>query len=106
MAPLGPTLEEWLGQATEVMLDMAEVGPGARVLDVAAGAGGQTIAAALPAGPAGYVLAADISSNILEFASAAAHEEGLTNVEPRVMDGEELKNSRRSPSTQSYAAWA
>src|SRR3712207_1347022 len=42
----GPTLEEWLGQATKVMLDMAEVGPGARVLDVAAGAGGQTIAAA------------------------------------------------------------
>jgi cyclopropane fatty-acyl-phospholipid synthase-like methyltransferase len=87
----GPTLEEWLGQATEVMLDMAEVGPGARVLDVAAGAGGQTIAAAKRVGPAGYVLATDISSNILEFASAAAHEEGLTNVEPRVMDGEELE---------------
>ena len=87
----GPTLEEWLGRATEVMLDMAEVGPGARVLDVAAGAGGQTIAAAKRVGPAGYVLATDISSNILEFASAAAHEEGLTNVEPRVMDGEELE---------------
>ena len=25
----GPTLEEWLAQATEVMLDMADVGPGA-----------------------------------------------------------------------------
>ena len=49
----GPTLEEWLGQATEVMLDMAEVGPGARVLDVAAGAGGQTIAAAKRVGSAG-----------------------------------------------------
>jgi ubiquinone/menaquinone biosynthesis C-methylase UbiE len=87
----GPTLEEWLGQATEVMLDMAEVGPGARVLDVAAGAGGQTIAAAKRVGPARYVLATDISSNILEFASAAAQVEGLTNVEPRVMDGEELE---------------
>jgi SAM-dependent methyltransferase len=87
----GPTLEEWLGQATEVMLDMAEVGPGARVLDVAAGAGGQTIAAAKRAGSAGYVLATDISSNILEFASAAAQEEGLTNVDTRVMDGEELE---------------
>src|ERR687890_1535220 len=86
----GPTLEEWLGQATETMLDMAEVGPGSRVLDVAAGAGGQTIAAAKRVGPSGYVLATDISSNILEFASAAAQEEGLTNVEPRVMDGEEL----------------
>jgi ubiquinone/menaquinone biosynthesis C-methylase UbiE len=87
----GPTLEEWLGEATEAMLDMAEVGPGARVLDVAAGAGGQTIAAAKRVGPTGYVLATDISSNILEFASAAAHEEGLTNIEPRVMDGEELE---------------
>jgi ubiquinone/menaquinone biosynthesis C-methylase UbiE len=85
----GPTLEEWLGPATEAMLQMAEVGPGARVLDVAAGAGGQTIAAARRVGSAGYVLATDISSNILEFASEAAQVEGLTNVETRVMDGEE-----------------
>jgi ubiquinone/menaquinone biosynthesis C-methylase UbiE len=87
----GPTLEEWLGQATEVMLDMAEVGPGARVLDVAAGAGGQTIAAAKRVGSTGYVLATDISANILEFASGAAEEEGLSNVETRVIDGEELE---------------
>jgi ubiquinone/menaquinone biosynthesis C-methylase UbiE len=87
----GPTVDEWLGQATEVMLDMGEVGPGARVLDVAAGAGGQTLAAARRVGSNGYVLATDISSNILEFASAAAQEEGLTNVETRVMDGEELQ---------------
>ena len=38
----GPTLEAWLGQATQAMLDMAGVKDGARVLDVAAGAGGQT----------------------------------------------------------------
>jgi len=87
----GPTLEEWLGQATEVMLEMAEVGPGVRVLDVAAGGGGQTIAAAKRVGSVGYVLATDISSNILEFASAGAQEEGLTNVETRVVDGEELE---------------
>ncbi len=87
----GPTVDKWLGQATEKMLDMAEVGPGARVLDVAAGAGGQTIAAARRVGPTGYVLATDISPNILEFASATAQEEGLTNVETRVIDGEELE---------------
>ena len=80
-----------MGQATEVMLDMAEVSPGARVLDVAAGAGGQTIAAAKRVGSTGYVLATDISPNILEFASAAARGEGLTNVQTRVMDGEELE---------------
>ena len=87
----GPTLEEWLGGATEAMLEMAGVGPGSRVLDVAAGAGGQTIAAAKRVGPDGSVLATDISPNILEFASQAAREEGLTNVETRVMDGEELE---------------
>jgi ubiquinone/menaquinone biosynthesis C-methylase UbiE len=87
----GPTLEEWLGRATETMLDMAEVGPGSRVLDIAAGAGGQTIVAAKRVGPSGYVLATDISSNILEFASETARQEGLGNVETRVMDGESLE---------------
>jgi ubiquinone/menaquinone biosynthesis C-methylase UbiE len=87
----GPTLEEWLGQATETMLEMAEVGPGASVLDVAAGAGGQTIAAAKRVGSTGYVLATDISPNILQFASEATRQEGLTKVETRVMDGEELE---------------
>jgi SAM-dependent methyltransferase len=61
------------------------------VLDVAAGAGGQTIAAARRVGSAGYVLATDISENILEFASEAARYDGLTNVQTRVMDGEELE---------------
>src|SRR5918912_2605895 len=88
----GPTIEEWLGQATETMLDIAEVGSGRRVLDVAAGAGGQTIAAARRIGPTGYILATDISSNILEFASEAARQEGfLGKVETRVMDGESLR---------------
>jgi hypothetical protein len=42
----GPTLDAWLGPATEEMLRMACVGPGGHVLDVAAGAGGPPIAAA------------------------------------------------------------
>ena len=33
----GPTLEAWLGEATETMLDLAGVAAGARVLDVGAG---------------------------------------------------------------------
>ena len=65
----GPTLEEWLGEATELMLDLARIGEGSHVLDVAAGAGGQTLAAARRVGPGGSVLATDISPNILEFAA-------------------------------------
>lgn len=92
----GPTIEEWLGQATETMLDMVEVGSGRRVLDVAAGTGGQTIAAARRIGPTGYILATDISSNILEFASEAARQEGfLGKVETRVMDGESLQELKQ-----------
>jgi len=87
----GPTLEAWLGDATERMLDLCEVGSGSRVLDVAAGAGGQTIAAARRAGPDGAVLATDISSNILELAEAEARRAGLTNVLTRTMDGEDLE---------------
>ena len=58
----GPAIEDWLGDATELMLD--DVPPrqdGSRVLDVAAGAGGQTLAAARRVGPTGHVLATDIS---------------------------------------------
>ncbi|HLL39980.1 MAG TPA: methyltransferase domain-containing protein, partial [Rubrobacteraceae bacterium] len=91
-----PTLEEWLGQATEIMLDMAGVGPGSRVLDVAAGAGGQTIAAARRVGPDGYVLATDISSNILEFTAESTRQAGLSNVQTRVMDGESLEELEES----------
>jgi SAM-dependent methyltransferase len=86
----GPALEEWLGEATELMLDLAQVEAGSRVLDVAAGAGGQTFAAARRVGPSGSVLATDISSKILEFAAREARAEGLANVATRTMDGEGL----------------
>jgi SAM-dependent methyltransferase len=86
----GPTLEDWLGPATELMLDEAGLRPGSRVLDLAAGAGGQTIAAARRVGPSGTVLATDISPAILAFAEDAARAAGLGNVEVREMDGEAL----------------
>ena len=72
------------------MLDAAGVGPGSRVLDVAAGAGGQTLAAARRAGSTGRVLATDISPTILSYAAKAAAEAGLTTVETREADGEAL----------------
>jgi ubiquinone/menaquinone biosynthesis C-methylase UbiE len=86
----GLELETWLGEATEVMLDLAGVEAGDHVLDVAAGAGGQSIAAARRVGPQGKVLATDISSNILEYTEREARGAGLVNVATRVMDGENL----------------
>ncbi len=86
----GPTLESWLGPATEVMLDAAGVSSGSHVLDVAAGAGGQAVAAARRVGRSGRVLATDISPTILTYAAKAAAEAGLTNVVTVEADGEAL----------------
>ena len=83
-----PLLADWLGPATDAMLDMAAVGPGARVLDVAAGAGEQTLAAARRVGTEGFVLATDISPSILRFALGTARQAGLANVETLELDGE------------------
>ncbi|GLI01523.1 class I SAM-dependent methyltransferase [Phytohabitans aurantiacus] len=86
----GPTIENWLGAATERMLAAAGVTSGSRVLDVAAGAGGQTLAAARLAGPGGHVLATDISPAILQYAAKAAADAGLATVATAEMDGERL----------------
>lgn len=69
---------------------MAGVEDGSHVLDVAAGAGDQTLVVARRVGPNGRVLATDLSPSILEFAAARAREAQLHNVEIRVLDGEHL----------------
>jgi len=84
------TLNQWLGKATDTMLEMAGISSGHRVLDVAAGAGEQSITAAKKVGPSGYVLATDISANILEYANQMAQQAGVNNIETKVMDGENL----------------
>lgn len=86
----GPLLTAWLGAPTERMLDMASIGSGCHVLDVAAGAGDQTIVAAQRVGAEGRVLATDLSPGILEFAEHRAKEAGLSNIETRTVDGEHL----------------
>lgn len=85
-----PLLSAWLGPCTERMFDLMGLRSGARVLDVAAGAGEQTIAAARRVGPSGRVLATDISSVILQHADRAAHAAGLRNVATKALDGEHL----------------
>jgi SAM-dependent methyltransferase len=86
----GPCLRAWLGPATKIMLDMARIGPGSRVLDVAAGAGDQTLQVAEQIGSQGHVLATDIAPNILVFAAQNARNAGYSNVKTAVMDGENL----------------
>lgn len=85
-----PLLNQWLGKATDKMMEMAAVQPGQHVLDIAAGAGEQSITAAKKVGPSGRVIATDISPNILSFAQKMAKDAGVNNIETRVMDGEKL----------------
>lgn len=86
----GGFLATWLGPATEAMLDMAEVGSGHFVLDVAAGAGQQSLMAAQRVGPSGRVLATDISPDILDYALENARIKGLENLETLEADGEDM----------------
>ena len=86
----GPAIEDWLGDATDLMLDECHLEEGSRVLDVAAGAGGQTLAAARRVGPTGHVLATDISPGILEYAATNAIRAGLGNVDTLEADGEDM----------------
>ncbi len=92
-----PLLTRWLGPATERMLDMTHVQTGDRVLDVAAGAGEQTLVAARRVGPSGYVLATDLSPRILELAAVNARLAGIGHVETAVMDGEALAGLDTEP---------
>src|SRR5690606_22256016 len=84
-------IRTWLRESTDAMLEMAEIRPGARVLDVAAGAGDQTLDIAKRVGSSGSVLATDLSPAILELAKDNARHAGYDNVETQVADGEDLR---------------
>ena len=86
-----PAIHAWLADATAAMLDAARVAQGMQVLDVAAGAGDQTLDIARRVGPGGHVLATDISATILQFASDNARRAGLSQLETRVCDAEDLQ---------------
>ena len=70
-------IRAWLVDANEAMLDAACIGPGKRVLDVAAGAGDQTTDIARRVGPSGEVLATDIAPRMVALAAEKLRREGL-----------------------------
>src|SRR3954462_14021940 len=87
----GPVTDSWLREGTDVMLDLVQVQAGARVLDVAAGAGGQSFAAARRVGRQGEVLATDISENLVRYLEQDAAAAGLTQVRAAGMGGGVLR---------------
>jgi ubiquinone/menaquinone biosynthesis C-methylase UbiE len=79
-----------LSSATDTLIDMVGIRPGMRVLDLACGAGSQTILAARRVGPTGNVLACDISATMLDHVRANVTAAGLRNVETVECAAEEL----------------
>jgi SAM-dependent methyltransferase len=87
-----PTLEaEHAGQlVSTTLVERAGIGPGDRILDVAAGYGEPGLTAARAVGAHGHVTCCDISQPMLDFAQERAAEAHLGNVDFVVSDAEEL----------------
>lgn len=87
---LGPALfAPW----AEVLLDSVGIAPGMHVLDVAAGTGIVSRAAARRAGPTGRVVAADISPAMIAFHEGHPAEDGAAPIETAVASATELPRS-------------
>jgi SAM-dependent methyltransferase len=83
-------IHDWLLPVTQMMLDEAHIQLGSRVLDVAAGAGDQTLEIARRVGSKGSVLATDISPAILALAQKNAQFAGLDQISTQVADAQSL----------------
>ena len=78
-------LADWIEPATEAMLAMADIDPGARVLDLASGAGSQTLSAARKVGVQGHVVASDISETMLQHVRENARAAGQMSLPSRCL---------------------
>jgi ubiquinone/menaquinone biosynthesis C-methylase UbiE len=76
-----PTIENGAQHVSERMITLAAIAPGHRVLDLATGIGEPAVLAASRVGPAGRVVATDLSSRMLDIARERAIGLGLANVE-------------------------
>jgi ubiquinone/menaquinone biosynthesis C-methylase UbiE len=85
------TIEDGAQHVSDRLVDLAEVAPGKRVLDIATGIGEPALSAAIRVGSAGRVVATDISKQMLDIARIRASTAGLTNVEFLETDAERLE---------------
>jgi len=81
---------EQLQPAQKLLLEMAAIRPGERVLDVACGTGLVSFPAAEATGPSGRVVGTDISAKMVDEARAEAARRGLGHARFERMDAESL----------------
>jgi SAM-dependent methyltransferase len=86
-----PVVGRWTRRITEQMLDAAAVGTGSRVIDIASGAGDQSVAAARRVGPGGLVVATDISPAMIGFVEEQARAGGFGQMRAAVSSADDLR---------------
>ena len=85
-----PTIEGFSQQVSDRIMDLAGIGEGQTILDVATGIGEPAVTAARRVGPTGKVIATDHSEGMLQIARDRAADAGLANLEFRGVDGGSL----------------
>lgn len=85
-------LRAWLTGPTRTLFDAAGVAEGQSVLDLAAGAGDQTLMLAERVGTKGHILATDLSPSLIESLKRNAQDAGLATVEAKVADAQDSLN--------------
>lgn len=75
-----PLIDKGAAPVSERLVELARIGPGHRVLDVAAGYGEPALTAAKRVGPEGEVVATDIAAEMLAFGRERAAGAGIENV--------------------------
>jgi ubiquinone/menaquinone biosynthesis C-methylase UbiE len=85
------TIEQGAQRVSDTLVELAEIKPGDKVLDLATGIGEPAVTAAKRVGPNGKVVATDISPQMIAIAKSRAKSLGLDDVmEFRVTDAEKL----------------
>ena len=74
------TIETATEKVSKRLMELAQIQPGSKVLDIATGLGEPALTAAKQVGKSGKVIALDISSQMLSFAKERARSLGLQDV--------------------------
>jgi ubiquinone/menaquinone biosynthesis C-methylase UbiE len=86
----------WHPRIAHRLVELADIQPGQKVLDLATGTGMVAIEAAQIVGEEGYVIGIDIATGMVELARQKVAQLGLSNLEFQVADAESLDFSEHS----------